>query len=71
MTFTDWISPETPPVRVGTFQRRLWNGQAGYSYWNGRWWGLHGESAAEAFMLRRAKSSVQDLWWRGLAKEPQ
>lgn len=64
---TPWFPASTKPKRVGVYKRRLANGKARYSFWNGHGWGLYCTTPKYAFSWRTVASSYQALPWCGLA----
>ena len=70
MKLTDWIPGNVKPVRVGVYQREYDSGDVQYSYWNGKFWGLYGETPKEAESWVDTPSTGQTLPWRGLAEKP-
>jgi hypothetical protein len=67
---TDWIPCETPPVRVGVYERNDMRGLEKYGtvyqYWDGCSWGPYCEYSERAAELRHAYASVhQSGVWRG------
>jgi hypothetical protein len=64
---TDWISCDTPPVRVGVYGRDHGDcdPRACFQYWDGSSWGLVEYSPQEAYESANEESRYQHGKWRG------
>ena len=71
MKLTKWIPGNVKPVRVGVYQRKYDSGDVQYSYWNGKFWSVYGETPEEAESWVDTPSTGQTLRWRGLARKPK
>ncbi len=72
MKLTEWCFDKTPK-RKGVYQVLTYGGsnRQNYSFWDGEWWGMLGESPAEAFYSRKFKHHFMARHiWRGLAEKP-
>lgn len=68
MKTTPWFDGSQKPVRVGAYGRRFQSGtKFGFSWWDGRGWGFAGQTPECAYLLRKARSCLDELQWRGLA----
>jgi hypothetical protein len=67
---TDWISCDTPPVRVGVYERAFSSGLY-FQYWNGEFWGWACDSAVVADSYAGSKSLNQGGCWRGFTTKQQ
>ena len=70
---TPWVPGHIKPVRPGVYetQGKVLALVSEFQHWNGRFWGMVGESVAEAANKANAMSVYQDDKWRGLAEEPK
>lgn len=67
---TPWFPPEILPARQGVYQTILWAGALlQYSYWDGELWSMGYDTADEAGVAMRPRSSFK-RYWRGLSREP-
>lgn len=70
---TEWFNGSVKPMRVGVYQRRDWADleDHGYSYWDGKNWGVLGDDPDDAMVWARAITNYPELPWRGLARRPR
>lgn len=69
MKVTQWFKGDEKPVHIGAYQRAQANKRIiGYSYWNGKEWGVLSTTPYEAWRLSKVASVLQELQWRGKAK---
>lgn len=68
MSLTPWFQSDIKPVRDGVYEREFGTGLVYYSYWNGEFWCLFGDSIKRAISYKRVKSVTQCLPWRGILK---
>lgn len=68
---TDWYEGHQKPVRVGLYQR-LYRAGIFFCYWDGECW-YQGDPVRGVAMILAGdmKSTMQNLPWRGLARNPE
>jgi len=70
MKRTGWYRGDQKPVRVGVYERKYSVG-VGYCFYCRGLFSMSATTPQKAYTLRVVPSAVQDLPWRGLAKEPK
>ena len=72
---TEWFDGTVKPALLGVYQRDYRNASGdrhagiAYSHWDGKRWGIYGETPEKAVQWHIFSSSYQ-LPWRGLAEDP-
>lgn len=72
MQYTLWYRPELKPVRVGTYETKIFIGgetpveTSGYSHWNGLTWSYQMKQQHVAELYKGHCSNQQHKSWRGL-----
>lgn len=65
MKLTPWFPPDVKPVRVGVYEKNLFNGRRWYSKWDGSQWLFICETADGA-AVEQIPSAFINVPWRGI-----
>lgn len=71
---TGWYGGDQKPVHIGVYERDMTLADSVdqyliYSYWNGDYWTVSGDTPEKAVAhIRLLDSNYQDLPWRGLTR---
>lgn len=68
---TKWFGPDVKPTIKGVYNTGIGENEHGYQFWNGAQWGFRSLSPDAADQLKREKSCLQSVKWRGLAEKPE
>ena len=68
--FASWAKPDLPGVYQRARLHSIQSGEIGYSFWDGKSWGLISRTPVLAVKRRRLTSMFLDAYWRGLAEDP-
>jgi hypothetical protein len=68
MIKTDWFPGNIKPVRIGVYEKQIYNERSVFSYWDGAYWFVYSYSVLAALQHRGCKSVFQNSKWRGISK---